>query len=196
VELLCCRRRLAGVRCAQSGIHTEETVVARGSLHPYTPIRASHSWSKPLFGVDGAVRNHPRSSLWSFTCQHSPPLALTESSSSSRRRRRRRRRRRSNWRTCWISGVGSFNTVPAARVHLMETADDHDHQRLEQQPLGVEGRSPSRTAFGRRWRGDAVDEADELDKEGASFEFMGKPLRALAFGQSHPRRLLATGHNP
>src|SRR5215210_7362266 len=49
-------------------------------------------------------------------------------------------------------------------THFMQELDDHDHQRLHKQPLGVEDGSSAR-AVCRRWRGgDSVDQTNQLDK--------------------------------
>src|SRR5215203_4840151 len=49
-------------------------------------------------------------------------------------------------------------------AHFMQALDDHDHQRLQEQPLGVEDRSSARAAWRRWWDGDSVDQTDQLDK--------------------------------
>src|SRR5215218_376664 len=49
-------------------------------------------------------------------------------------------------------------------AHFMQALDDHDHQCLQEQPLGVEDRSSARAAWRRWWDGDSVDQTDQLDK--------------------------------
>jgi hypothetical protein len=65
---------------------------------------------------------------------------------------------------------------------------EHDHQHLEEKPVGVDGRS-SVTGARRLRRGqDTIEQADELDKEGAS---RGEPPRVACLDTRHIRRLSA-----
>jgi len=47
----------------------------------------------------------------------------------------------------------------------MQVFDDHDHQRLQEQPFGVNDRAATRATWGRRRSGDTVHQTEELDKD-------------------------------
>jgi len=50
-------------------------------------------------------------------------------------------------------------------AHPMQAPDDHDHQRLEEQGLGVDVRASSAGSARERRVGETIDKADELDKD-------------------------------
>jgi hypothetical protein len=48
----------------------------------------------------------------------------------------------------------------------VKAPDDHDDERLQEEPLGVKDGPSTRTpSWGRWWGGDVVDQTEELDKD-------------------------------
>lgn len=99
----------------------------------------------------------------------SSPAAPRAERAASSRRMRLEGKRPCSWSSpckAFISAAGSSRTASNSPT-LCQTLDDHDHQRLEEEPVGVEVWSAASEAGGRWWRGrKLIDQADELDKEG------------------------------
>jgi hypothetical protein len=73
----------------------------------------------------------------------------------------------------------------------MQPSDDHDHQSLQEEFLGVED-GPSTAATARWWRaGDTVDQTEISWTRTLSWVIMDAPPGVACLDTRHPRRLLA-----
>jgi hypothetical protein len=67
---------------------------------------------------------------------------------------------------------------------------EHDHQHLEEKSVGVDGRSSAMGARRLRWGRDTIEQADELDKEGA---LRGEPPRVACLDTRHISKAFRSG---